>query len=202
MKIMHNKKKKIALHPIMTFILLILFTIVFSGIFGLIGLSTNYNVINAVRGNYETTTAAVTSLFNLSGLKLIFSTTVSNFASFAPLIMLIITLIGIGIMDESGFLQSFFTFLTRKSKKFTVTFILAFITIISSIAGDLLYVILIPMMALFFKYSKRNPKAGIIMAFAGLSCGTGINVFMNSIDSSLLEYTKLAVKKIIINKYE
>jgi len=79
-----------------------------SGIFGLFELSTNYNLVNTVRGDFESTTVSVVSLFNLSGLKLIFRTTVSNFVSFAPLSTLIITLVGIGIMDKSGFLQSFF----------------------------------------------------------------------------------------------
>ena len=34
------------------------------------------------------------------------------------------------------------------------------------------------------------------MAFAGLTCGTGINIFMNSIESSLMEYTKLAANSL------
>ena len=176
----------------MSFMILILVTLIISGIFGIFVLSTNYNMINAVRGSFETTTVAVTSLFNLSGLKLIFRTTASNFASFAPLATLIITLIGIGIMDKSGFLQSFFALITHNASKFRVTLVLSFILMFASIMGDIAFIVFIPIVALFFKYSKRNPKAGIILAFAALTCGTGINVFMNSIDSSLLEYTRLA----------
>ena len=154
MKKMARKRNKKPLHPIMTYIVLICVIIVLSGILGLLDVSTNYNVINAIRGNIESTTAAVKSLFNLSGLKTIFSSTVSNFASFAPLSMLIITLIGIGIMDKSGFLQSFFTLLTKKADKFRVTFILALILVFASIAGDIMFIVLIPITALFFKYSK------------------------------------------------
>lgn len=193
---MRRKKSRITLHPIMAFIVLIIIVIILSGILGAFGLSTNYNLVNTIRGNIETTTVSVKSLCNLSGIKQIFRTTVSNFASFAPLSMLIISLIGIGIMDKSGFLQSFFTLITQKAHKNRLTFILAFIIILSSIAGDISYIILIPITALFFKYSKRNPKAGIIMAFAGLTCGTGINIFMTSIESALLEYTKLAATSI------
>ena len=196
---MRKIKTKITLHPIMTFLILILLTICLSGLFGLFGLSTNYNLINTIRGDYDNTTVSVLSLFNLSGLKLIFRTTVANFASFAPLSMLLITLIGIGIMDKSGFLQSFFTMLTQNASKYKVTLILSFITIIASIIGDLSYIILIPIIALFFKYSKRNPKAGIILSFAGLTCGTGINLFMSSIDSALLEYTSRAAVSLDAN---
>lgn len=189
---MKKRKKKIILHPIMAFLILILITILASGLLGLLGVSSTYNVVNTIKGDLDSTTVAVQSLFNLSGLKLIFRTTVSNFVNFAPLSMLIITLIGIGIMDKSGFLQSFFTIVTQKASKFRVTLVLSFITILASIMGDISFIIFIPIIALFFKYSKRNPKAGIIMAFASLTCGMGINIFMNSIDSALLSYTRLA----------
>ena len=193
---MRKIKRKVALHPIMAYLVLICITIVISGILGLFEISTNYNVINAVRGNIESSTAAVNSLFNLSGLKLIFSQTVSNFSSFAPLSMLIIILIGIGIMDKSGFLQSFFSLLTVKADKFKVTFIISLILILAGIAGDIMFIVLIPIVALFFKYNKRNPIAGIVMSFAALTFGHGINIFINSIDSSLLSYTKLAAESI------
>ena len=191
-----RKPKKITLHPIMAFVILILATLVLSSILGAFGLQSNYTIINSLRGNLENVLVTVTPLFNLSGLKLIFRTTVSNFASFAPLSMLLITLIGIGIMDKSGFLESFFALLTKNASKFRVTLTLSFITIIASIAGDMSYIALIPIMALLFKYSHRNPKAGIIMAFAGLTCGTSINIFASSIDSALLEYTTLAAKSL------
>ena len=196
---MKKFRTKILLHPIMSFLILILITLILSGVFGLIGLSSNYNTVNAIRGGYDSTPVAVKSLLNLSGLKLIFRTTVANFTAFAPLSMLLITLIGIGIMDKSGFLSSFFTLLTKKTSKKKVTFVLSLIMILASITGDISFIVLIPITALFFKYGKRNPKAGIILAFAGLTCGTGINIFMNSIDSALLEYTRLAAGSLDAN---
>ena len=175
----------------MAFVILICVTILASGLLGrILGLGANYNQINSIKGDIDTTTVSVTSLLNLSGLKLIFKDTVSNFASFAPLSMLLILLIGIGIM------QSFFTLLTKKSKKSTVTFVLSFIIVLASIMGDISFLIFIPITALFFKYSKRNPKAGIIMSFAGLTCANSINIFMNSMDSALINYTKIAAASI------
>lgn len=189
---MRKRKERVILHPIMVFIILIIATLILSGILGTIGLSADYNSINTIRGDVDTTTVMVKSLLNLSGLKMIFRSTIANYASFAPLANLLIILIGIGIMDKSGFLEAFFTLVTKKASKFKVTLVLSFLTIIASIMGDISYIIFIPICALFFKYGHRNPNAGIIMAFAGLTCGTGINIFMNSIDSALLSYTKLA----------
>lgn len=186
-----RKKQRTVLHPIMAFLVLIIVTILISGIMGTLGVSANYNSVNSLRGDLDTTTVMVTSLLNLSGLKMIFRTTVSNFASFAPLINILIILIGLGIMDKSGFFEAFFTLLTKKSSKFKVTFVLSLMMILASIMGDMSFIIFIPICARCFKYGKRNPKAGIIMAFAALTCGTGINIFMSSIDATLLSYTKL-----------
>ena len=193
MKRIRRVRDRIALHPIMSFIVLILGTIILSSILNLFNVSSSYNKVTA-NGGYESVLVAVESLFSLSGFKFIFSNTVSNFAAFTPLSMLLITLIGVGIMDKSGFLDSFFYILTKKVSKRVVTFSLSFICIISTIIGDLSFIALIPLSALLFKYGKRNPKAGIICAFASITCGIGINIFINSVDSTILSYTILSAK--------
>ena len=62
--------------------------------------------------------------------KTIVTTAVSGFVNFEPLGALIIVLIGIGILEKTGFLKTFFTMLTRNSKKNTITFILVFLCLI------------------------------------------------------------------------
>ena len=100
-------------------------------------------------------------------------------------IMTLMILIGIGIMDKSGFLKTTFSLITRKCQKKTITFVLALICIISSIGGDLAYVVMIPLSALLFYYGRRNPLHGIVISFAALTCGTGLSIFKTSVDSSL-----------------
>ena len=190
MKRVKRIREKIVLHPIMSFLILILITICISGIMSLFDVTGSYSVVNTKTHALESTIVTIENLFSLRGLKYIFSNTVSNFASFTPLAMLLITLLGIGIMDKTGFLDTLFYVLTRKLRKNVVTFVLVLICILSSIVGDISYIVLIPIAALLFKYGKRNPQAGIITAFAAISCGIGINIFINSIDSSLLTYTQ------------
>lgn len=174
---MQNKKNKVSLNPIMTLMILIGLAILLSGILALFGVGAT----NHAEGNW----VAVESLLSLRGIKYIFQSTVSNFASFTPLSMLIIILIGIGIMDKSGFLKTTFSLITRKCQKKTITFVLALICIISSIGGDLAYVVMIPLSALLFYYGRRNPLHGIVISFAALTCGTGLSIFKTSVDSSL-----------------
>ena len=192
MKKIKKLREKIVLHPIMSFLILTLIVIVLSGVLSLFDVTSSTSSVNVKNGTLESTMVTVENLFSLKGLKYIFSNTLSNFASFTPLSMLIITLLGIGIMDKTGFLDTLFYVLTRKLRKNVVTFILVFICILSSIIGDISFIILIPLAALLFKYGKRNPQAGIITAFASISCGIGVNIFLSSVDASLLRYTESA----------
>ena len=185
----HRTKEKIGLHPVMMLLVLCFVTIVLSGILSFFDVQATYNRVSTLTGEYVVTTEAVTSLFNLSGLKYIFTTTVSSFANFVVLSHLIIILLGIGIMVKSGFLKTVITMLTKKMKKTTVTYVWVLICILASIMGDLAYIIFIPLGALLVLYGKRNPMLGIITSFASLTCGSALSVFLTSIDSSLLDYT-------------
>lgn len=189
-------KERMTLHPIMTLLILVLITLVLSGFLSLLGISSNYNKINEGVLDYTPITVSVKSLFSLSGLKYIFTNTVKNFVSFTPLSSLIIILIGIGVMEKSGFLKTAITLLTKKAKKNTVTYVIVLISILASIIGDLSYIILIPISALIFLYGKRNPSLGIIASFAGLTCGSGLSLLITSVDSSMISLTSLAASVI------
>ena len=175
----------------MTYLILCFIVILFSGILSWFNVQATYNQISTVTGEYQVTTEAVYSLFSLSGLKYIFTNTVANFANFAVLPHLIIILLGIGVMEKSGFLRTFIALMTRKAKKITVTFVMVLLCLFASIMGDIAYIIFIPLSALLFLYGKRNPAIGIIASFAALTCGTGTNMFFTSVDSSLLTVTQI-----------
>ena len=183
--------EKMTLHPIMTLLILCGITILVSGILSLIGAQATYNKIDPNLYEYTPTTVQVNSLLSLSGLKYIFTNTVLNFVSFTPLSSLIIILIGFGIMEKSGFLKTAITLLTKKAKRKNVTFALVLTCILLSLVGDLPYVVMIPLAGVLFMYGKRNPAIGIVAAFAALTCGSGLSVFLTSIDSTLLAQTKL-----------
>ena len=185
-------KERITLDPIMTLLVLIVITIIISGFLSLLGVQVTYNKIaNDITIEYTQGLVSVESLFSLSGLKYIFTNTVSNFVSFTPLSSLIIILIGIGVMEKSGFLKTIVTLLTKKAKKKTVTYVIVLFCLLSSIMGNLPYVIMIPLSALIFEYGRRNPYIGIIASFAALSAGSGINMFFTGTDSELLINTLL-----------
>ena len=186
---MHKFKERTTLNPVMTFLILILFVIILSGFLNLIGFEATYNKIDVNTGEYTVTSENVESLLSLSGLKYIFTSTVSNFTAFTPLSMLIIILIGIGILEKSGFIKTTFTILTKYCKKYTITFWLMLISIVFSIMGDIGYVVMIPIAALMFTYGRRNPLQGITAVYGALTCGSGLSLLLTSVDSEMMNYT-------------
>ena len=187
-------KKKLKLSPIMTFIILMFATIIISGILHIFNVQAEYTTVNRVTSEFTNNVIEVNSLLSPSGIKHIITTAVSGFVNFAPLSTLIIVLIGIGILEKTGFMKTFFTVLTRNSKRYTITFILVLVSLMFSILGDIGFVIMLPLGALLFKYGRRNPLGGIIASFAALTFGYGINVFLSANDSSLLTITLNAAK--------
>ena len=179
-------KEKIKKSPIMTFIILIFSTILISGFLHFINIQSEYTTVNPVTSDLVNNVIEVKNLFSLRGIKHIVTTAVSGFVNFEPLPMLIIVLIGIGMLEKSGFLKTFFTLITRNTKKYTVTFILILISLLFSVMGNIGYVVMLPLGALLFKYGKRNPLGGIIATFASLSFGYGINVFLSNKDTTFI----------------
>ena len=182
-------KKKLKLSPIMTFIILIFVTILLSGFLHLINIQGEYTTVNKASSELINNVVEVKNLFSTKGIKHIVTTAVSGFVNFEPLGALIIVLIGIGVLEKTGFMRTFFTILTRNSKRYTITFILVFMSLLFSLLGNVGFVVMLPIGALLFKYGRRNPLGGIIASFASLSFGYGINVFMSANDSSLLTMT-------------
>ncbi len=193
-----NKKEKKNLHPIMTFMIMIGITIILSGVLHLLEVGQEVYNINSTTLEYSRSLIQVENLFSLDGLIYIFSETVSNFVNFAPLSSLIILLIGFGVMEKSGFLETCVIFATKKMKKNLVTFFIIFLSIIASLMGDISYIIMLPLSALIFKYGKRNPLIGIVASFAGLTCGSGLSFIFTSVDSSLLSLSLLSARVIDI----
>src|SRR5690606_27835537 len=96
---------------------------------------------------------------------------VTNFTSFAPLGTVMVALIGIGVAEHSGLMGAALRRLVLASPRFLLTPILVFAGIMSNMASEIGYVLLVPMAALIFSAAGRHPIVGMAAAFAGVSGG-------------------------------
>lgn len=188
--------KKFYLHPVTAFILLTFLTMILSGICALFQMQATYQTINPITGNLETTMVMVENLFSFNGIKYLISNASKNFISFTTLSNLLIALIGLGIMQATGLLDTFIKRILTKIDKKMITFIIIFLATVSSIINDIGYVILIPIAALAFYKNNRNPLAGIIAAFCGVAFGYGVTVFVGSMEVNIISTTEQAARLI------
>lgn len=192
------KLKKFYFHPITMFIAMTFGVIIFSGILSLFQVQATYNIINKNTNELEPVLVTVENLMSFDGLKFIISDSAKNFLSFAPLGTLLISLIGLTVAEGTGFIEMLTRRHVSKIPRFTFTFIVIFISIISSLINEVGYAILIPLIALIYFINERNPILGIITAFCGVSFGYGVSIFVGSMEVALINYTKIA--SVIIDK--
>ena len=190
------KLKKFYLHPVTTFILLTLLVMILSGILSLFQVQATYSILNTQTGELEKTLLTVENLFGFNGLKYLISNASKNFISFTTLSNLLIALIGLGIAQATGLIDTFIKRVLTKIDNKKITFIIIFLATISSLINDIGYVILIPIAALAFLKNNRNPLVGIIAAFCGVAFGYGVTMFVGSMEVNLVSITESAAKLI------
>ena len=137
----------------------------------------------------RTETAKVRGLLTGEGVRYLFTSFVSNFRNFAALAIILVVMLGVGLAEAAGLIGSLIRKLVGVSSPGTLTFIIVLLGILSSVASDAGYLVLIPLGGAAFKSVGRNPLAGIAAAFAGVAAGFGVNVLITPLDGILTEIT-------------
>ncbi|MBR3161184.1 MAG: AbgT family transporter [Bacilli bacterium] len=192
MKLKMKETNRVRLHPALIFLILTIIVMIISSAGSILNLESSYYTVNKVSGELETEVVKIYNLFNRTGIQYLISNLLTNFTNFTPIGTLILGLMGIGVAYKSGFLNSLNKMIASVVPRKSLTFIVVFLGVICSMFYDVGYVLLIPLAAILFIDLGRHPSAGICAAFAGITFGYGANIVPNSLDSTLITYTKPA----------
>jgi aminobenzoyl-glutamate transport protein len=138
------------------------------------------------------------NLISVEGLHLILTKMVYNFTSFAPLGVVLVAMLGIGIAEGTGLIGTALRLLVLSSPRKILTFVVVFAGIMSNTASEVGYVLLVPLSAIIFLAVGRHPIAGLAAAFAGVSGGYSANLLLGTIDPLLAGLSQEAAQ--IIDK--
>ena len=133
--------------------------------------------------------AEIQSLLSADGIRFLFTSFVANFRNFAAVAIILVVMIGVGLAEAAGLIGALIRKLVAVSSEAMLTPIIIFIGVLSSIASDAGYLVLIPLGAAAFKSVGRNPLAGMAAAFAGVAAGFGVNFLITPLDGVLTEIT-------------
>jgi aminobenzoyl-glutamate transport protein len=209
-------------HPVLIFLSLIIIVIALSHLFYMTGVSVTFDALvpsaddtpaeysaysqaydTGVTVDYEThdeknyeikeQTVAVRSLVTSDGIRFIYSSLIPNFMSFTAVGLMIAAMVGAGVAEESGLVNALIRKLVIVSPKWALIYILSFVGILSSVAADAGYLVLIPLAGTAFLSVGRHPIAGLALGFAAVAGAFTVNMLIKPLDAVLVEFTNDAI---------
>lgn len=209
-------------HPVTLFALFALGVILLSGLAEWLNWSAPDPRPEGAAGRAPGGIIEPVSLMNGEGFRMIVENMVRNFTGFAPLGVVLVALLGVGVAEHSGLISAVIRGIVLKAASFRpresstsgifavpvrlfnfilnpknlVTIAICFAAVISNTASEMGYVVLVPLAAVIFHSMGRHPLAGLACAFACVSGGYSANLLIGTIDPLLAGLTQEAANLI------
>jgi aminobenzoyl-glutamate transport protein len=206
-------------HPVLMFFYLIIGIVVLSAVLAFAGVSVTEEIVvpdpvEVIPDYYEDSTQPIVepddagyeddyhveevtipirSLLDVEGIRFIFTSFVPNFAGFGVIAVTFVALMGAGVAEKSGLMGSLIRLLVGASPRRLLAFVLIFVGVLSSVATDAGYLILVPLGAAAFLSVGRHPLAGMAACFAGVGAVFGVNPIPGPIDAQITAITNEAI---------
>ncbi len=170
-------------------------TLFVMAIFAVIGLSwyyaaTGLSVIHPGTGKE----VVAVSLLDVEQVRRLFIDMTKVFAEFPPLALVLVMMIGVGVAERSGLIAAALRGVVRATPASLLTGAIVFAGVMSSLAADAGYVVLVPLAAAIYAASGRHPLAGLAAAFAGVAGGFSANLLVTPLDPLLAGLTQAAAQ--------
>ena len=172
--------------PITLFVLFMAIVLLASWIAAGIGLSATHP------GTGEEIRAL--NLLTAEGIQRILTQMPRTFTDFPPLGLVLVVMLGIGVAERTGLIETALKAFLGGIPGWLVTAAIVLAGILSSVAVDAGYVVLIPLGAVIFHGMGRHPIAGLAAAFAGVSGGFSANLSLTALDPLLAGFTQPAAR--------
>jgi aminobenzoyl-glutamate transport protein len=132
----------------------------------------------------------IENLLTLDALAEFLAGMVKQYTDFPPLGVVLVALLGVGIAEHAGLINTCLKFMLQLTPRLLLTPMLIAVAIVSHTAADAGYVLVIPIGGVMFYAAGRHPLAGIAAAFAGVSGGFSANFLISGIDPLLAGLTQ------------
>lgn len=143
---------------------------------------------------------AVQSQLSGKALVTMLTRVVTEFVTFPPLGVVLVAMLGLGVADKSGFIGAALRMLLGFTPRFLLTPMTIAVGLLSLVAVDAGYVLVIPLGGVIFYAAGRHPIAGISAAFAAISGGFCANYVPTALDTILAGLTETGAR-IVDAKY-
>ncbi|MCB9141258.1 MAG: AbgT family transporter [Anaerolineales bacterium] len=205
-------------HPVLMFSYLIVGVILLSAILALLNVSVTEEIavpvpVSATPDFYEDLaqytlsgtsnqdihfeiqeqTIPVKSLLSIDGIRFLFTSFVVNFQGFGALAVTLIAMMGAGAAEVAGLMAALIRKLVKVAPRSLIVYLIVLVGVLSSVASDAGYLILIPLGAAAFLAVGRHPVAGLAAGFGGVAAAFMANLVPTPTDAMLFEITNEAI---------
>ncbi|QCT74199.1 AbgT family transporter [Macrococcoides canis] len=174
--------------PVVIFISLCLIILFASFVTGKMGVSAKNpadgKVIEAV------------NLLTPEGIAKIISEAVNNFATFPPLGLVLVVMIGVGVAEKTGYFETLMKYTIEKTPRKIIVPMIILVGILGNAAGDAAPIVLPPIAAMVFIKLGYHPVAGLVMAYASALGGYSASLMIGMSDALIMSFTEPAAKLI------
>lgn len=172
--------------PVVIFISLCLIILFASFVTGKMGVSAKNpadgKVIEAV------------NLLTPEGIAKIISEAVNNFATFPPLGLVLVVMIGVGVAEKTGYFETLMKYTIEKTPRKIIVPMIILVGILGNAAGDAAPIVLPPIAAMVFIKLGYHPVAGLVMAYASALGGYSASLMIGMSDALIVSFTEPAAK--------
>ena len=173
-------------HPATLFVLLCAAMVLVSWLLTVAGVSVEHPATHRMIG--------AVNLLSLDGLQRLVLGLLPNFVNFAPLGPVLVCLLGLAAAEHSGLLGACLRLVVHRTPGWLLTWVVVGSGAMSHTAGDIGYVLLLPLSMALFHAIGRHPLAGLAAAFSGVSGGFAANLFISTSDVVLAGFTQEAAR--------
>lgn len=175
-------------NPFLLFVYLIAALMVASALFSWLGVTAT----NPANGEV----VRVKNLLSEEALQWMLPNVIKNFSGFAPLGAILALVLGAGLAERVGLLQTLMYKMASYVSARYASYMVLFIAFFSHISSDAALVVMPPLGALIFLAVGRHPIAGLLAAIAGVGSGFTANMLIVTTDVLLSGLSTEAAKAI------
>ncbi|UBH09047.1 AbgT family transporter [Macrococcus armenti] len=172
--------------PVVIFMSLCLIILIASFVTGQMGVSAKNpadgKVIKAV------------NLLTPEGIAKIISEAVNNFATFPPLGLVLVVMIGVGVAEKTGYFETLMKYTIERTPRKIIVPVIILVGILGNAAGDAAPIVLPPIAAMVFIKLGYHPVAGLVMAYASALGGFSASLMLGMSDALVVSFTEPATK--------
>jgi aminobenzoyl-glutamate transport protein len=131
----------------------------------------------------------VRTLLSTEGLRYVLTDTIPNFVDFPPLGVVLGIMLGIGLAQRTGLLETAIRHTIMRAPRALLTYVVMLVGVLGNLASDAAFVIIPPLAAFVFHRVGRHPLAGLAAGFAAVGAGFTANVVIAGTDALLAGIT-------------